>query len=80
MARYIKTIDKHDRKGRIWLFYEGTNSELVDMFVWARDNDMHIDTGNVDAIDDLAGFSSMRYRMGFIFTNKNDAMRFKLTW
>lgn len=78
MARHVKTIEQHDDKNRTWVFYDVSIAELMEMVRWVSKNfGKNVEIGDMTQVSLL---DKEAYRQAFIFSKRDDAMRFKLSW
>ena len=81
MARHIMTDHTWDFTGRAWVFYEGTQAELQTMREWCENLfSGRVEFGTQDVVRLIDFRAQDLYRMAFVFREKDEAMRFKLSW
>ena len=82
MARHVKTDHTWCSKGKVWVFYEATQAELQTMRKWCESTFAAglVEFGTQDVVRLIDFRLQDLYRMAFVFDNRDDAMRFKLSW
>lgn len=78
---HVSTVDSA-WDDKTWVFYEGTQVDHARMRAWveAQFASDQIEIGTQDIVNMVDFGSCDQYRQGFAFINRNDAMRFKLSW